>query len=192
MNSTERQETRVTNLRWHGLSGSDREHLVLTENEAGIQAESVYMSGGGKADAFAVWYRIALNPNWHFLSVEARVVGTGSTFSLRREAGSGRWFDGNGERADLAECADVDLSITPFTNSLPIRRLGLKVGDAHEFKLAYIALPEMEAFADIQLYTRKTHNIYHFESVDSDFNRDIEVDDRGLVVNYPGLFARIV
>ena len=32
---------------------------------------------------------------------------------------------------------------------------------------------------------------YRYESVDSDFTRDIEVDEHALVVTYPGLFRRL-
>ena len=33
---------------------------------------------------------------------------------------------------------------------------------------------------------------YRYESIDSDFTREIEVDSRGLVVTYPGLFRRLL
>jgi hypothetical protein len=33
---------------------------------------------------------------------------------------------------------------------------------------------------------------YRYESIDSDFTRDIEVDRSGLVVTYPGLFRRLM
>ena len=33
---------------------------------------------------------------------------------------------------------------------------------------------------------------YRYESLDRDFTREIEVDDDGLVVTYPGLFRRVL
>jgi hypothetical protein len=45
---------------------------------------------------------------------------------------------------------------------------------------------------DPQRYTRlETGKRYRYESLDSDFVREIDIDDDGLVVTYPGLFRRI-
>ena len=38
--------------------------------------------------------------------------------------GAGHWRVDERERPDLEGCLDVDIQITPFTNTLPIRRLG--------------------------------------------------------------------
>ena len=49
--------------------------------------------------------------------------------------GSGRWGEINGaHRPDLDGCHDIDLPITPFTHTLPIRRLALDVGDAADLR----------------------------------------------------------
>lgn len=54
--------------------------------------------------------------------------------------------------------------------------------------MAYVQLPELVVTAERQRYTRIDETHYRFES--GDFARDIEVDGRGLVVTYPGLFKR--
>ena len=46
--------------------------------------------------------------------------------------------------------------------------------------------------ADPQRYTRLAERTYRFESLGGGFVRDIEVDEHGLVVTYPGLFRREV
>lgn len=43
--------------------------------------------------------------------------------------GNGHWKDHKGELfPDLGGCNDIDLYFSPFTNTLPIRRLLLKPG----------------------------------------------------------------
>ena len=87
---------------------------------------------------------------------------------------------------------DVDISATPFTNTLPIRRLQLAPGDSAEIRTAYIHLPDLEIVRDPQRYTcLEPLRRYRYESLDSDFVREIEVDADGLVVTYPGLFKRL-
>ena len=47
--------------------------------------------------------------------------------------GTARWGEMNGaHRVELDGCYDIDLACTPFTNTLPIRRLPLHVGDTAE------------------------------------------------------------
>jgi hypothetical protein len=63
----------------------------------------------------------------------------------------------------------VDLSITPLTNTLPIRRLKLGVGESAEIATAYVAIPDMEASLDRQRYTRVAFDRYRYVPLDSDF-----------------------
>jgi hypothetical protein len=79
---------------------------------------------------------------------------------------------------------------TPFTNTLPIRRLGLKPGESAEILAVYVRVPDLAVTTDRQRYTRLGERCYRYDSVDTDFTREVEVDERGLVVNYPGLFRR--
>jgi hypothetical protein len=108
--------------------------------------------------------------------------------------GAGNWRYGSGEPLpELVGALDVDLTATPFTNTLPIRRLRLKAGESAEIRAAYIRFPDLAVMPDRQRYTcLEAGRLYRYEAVDGDFSRDIEVDDNGLVVTYPGLFRRIL
>ena len=92
----------------------------------------------------------------------------------------------------LRGAIDVDISATPFTNTLPIRRLSMRLGQSEEILAVYVQVPSLAVSTDRQRYTcLEAGKRYRYESVDSDFTRDIEVDEHGLVVNYPGLFRRV-
>jgi hypothetical protein len=85
------------------------------------------------------------------------------------------------------------LSITPFTNTLPIRRLDVAEGQRADIRAVYFRLPELSVTIDRQRYTcLKRGHQYRYESLDSDFSRDIDIDPDGLVVTYPGLFRRVL
>jgi hypothetical protein len=89
----------------------------------------------------------------------------------------------------------VDLLPTPFTNTLPIRRLRLAVGDSREILVAYVTVPGLELSAARQRYTRLEprdgRDVYRFEGLGSGFVAEVTVDAEGLVVDYPGLFRRV-
>jgi hypothetical protein len=80
---------------------------------------------------------------------------------------------------------------TPFTNTLPIRRLALAVGSASDVLVVLVEVPGLRVSPKVQRYTRLGRNRYRFETADGRFRRDLRVDRRGLVVTYPGLFRRV-
>jgi hypothetical protein len=96
---------------------------------------------------------------------------------------------------DLDGCIDVDISSTPFTNTLPIRRLGLEPGESEELAVTYILVPELLVGAERQRYdcleAQAEGGLYRFEALPSGFTAELPVDADGLVIDYPGLFRRV-
>jgi uncharacterized protein len=114
------------------------------------------------------------------------------TLSLRVDS-AGRWSLGDGTpRPDLNGCRDIDIWPTPFTNSFPIRREALAVGERRTFRMAWVSAFHMTVAAQPQAYTRLDDHLYRFENLDgSGFQADLRFDEHGLVVEYPDLFRRI-
>lgn len=106
--------------------------------------------------------------------------------------GTARWGEMNGaHREELDGCYDVDLPATPFTNTLPIRRLPLQVGDSAELSVVYIDVDTLEARPDRQRYTRVDTHRWALEQLDTGFAQTFDVDEHGLVKDYPTLFRRV-
>ncbi|HXH83976.1 MAG TPA: putative glycolipid-binding domain-containing protein [Candidatus Tectomicrobia bacterium] len=175
-------------VRWTDAAGRGLEHLVLDVGAAGSVAESVVI-GDDEGEAFALRYRIACDAAWRVRALEIAVVG-GGRLALTSDR-AGRWTDEGGRRRpELDGAIDVDISVTPFTNTLPIRRCGLPPGAARDIEVAYVRAPALRLTREAQRYTRLDATRYRFESRDGDFVRDISVDADGLVIDYPGLFRR--
>lgn len=176
-------------VRWEEWSGRGLQHLVLTERPDEIVAEAVCLVA--EEGVFAARYRIRCDPAWRCRELEIVIVGDERALRLRSD-GHGRWTDGTGAPLpELAGAVDVDLPITPFTNTLPIRRLGLAAGATAEIAVAYVRAPALTVELDHQRYTCLAPlRRYRYEAVDGTFTQEIEVDERGLVVTYPGLFRR--
>ena len=104
-----------------------------------------------------------------------------------------QWFNEKGELlSQFSCCTDIDISITPFTNTLPINRLHLPAGSSKEDTVLYINLPACECKPVKQRYTNLGNNIYKYENLATGFISNIEVDEDGYVVNYPGIWYRIL
>ncbi len=57
--------------------------------------------------------------------VELALLGGDARLSLRSD-GAGRWSDDRGRPLpELDGCIDVDISVSPFTNTLPVDAAGL-------------------------------------------------------------------
>jgi hypothetical protein len=178
--------------RWQDWSGQSIEHLVLTGDPNRIVAEAAIIGIVG-GNAFAASYRVRCDIAWRVNEIEISEIGTGGVARLNSD-GTGKWSDQSAVAMPQLEGAvDVDISVTPFTNTLPIRRLKLRTGQSKEILAVYIQLPGLSITADRQRYTcREAGRRYLYESVDSDFAREIEVDAKGLVTTYPGLFRRVL
>jgi hypothetical protein len=178
--------------RWRDWSGEGLEDLLLNQGKYQTLVESIVI---GQADdqTFALAYRIECDDAWRTKTVIVWRIGDAPRIELRGD-GVGNWqdFDGNPLPA-LDGTIDVDITATPFTNTLPIRRLGLEAGQSADIVVAYIDVPSLTVTADPQRYTcLEPMRRYRFESLDSEFKRNVEVDEHGLVVLYPGLFKRVL
>jgi uncharacterized protein len=109
---------------------------------------------------------------------------------------NGRWSASGGRlQAGLAGCVDVDISATPFTNTLPIRRLALEPGSSSEIDVLYVAVvPTLELTRVQQRYTcleaGEHTGRYLYESPATGLRAELVVDGDGLVIDYPGVWDR--
>ena len=136
-------------------------------------------------------YEIYCDENWltHRVQIERAIGSDVKTLSLSVES-RGVWRSSNQELRDVHGCDDVDLTVTPATNTLPIRRLNLQVGSSQSVFAAWVKFPELTVQPLSQRYTRLAKDIYRYES-NTGFSAEIVVDDLGLVTAYPGGWERI-
>jgi hypothetical protein len=98
---------------------------------------------------------------------------------------AGSWRLDGSPADQIHGCIDVDLSISPITNTLPIRRLALAAGASAEVTAAWVRFPTLAVEPLRQRYTRLDERHYRYES-DTGFSAELEVDEAGLVIDYPG------
>jgi hypothetical protein len=174
-----------TSLQWPGC-----EHLDLRIGDDGqVVADGLVIA---LVDGWPVrlHYQLVCDAAWTTTSVMVDVRGRPSV-SLERRAGD-RWFDQEGrEHAELAGCVDVDITLTPFTNTLPIRRLGLNRGESADLHAVYFQVePELDVSVAEQRYTRLEHGANaEFRYQSGTFSADLRVDSDGIVSDYPQLWT---
>lgn len=100
-----------------------------------------------------------------------------------------RWRLNGVECPEVAGSVDVDLSFTPATNTLPIQRMGLAVGQAATVRAAWLTFPSLALEPLDQIYRRTGPSAYRYDVADGSFGADLEVNAVGLVTRYPGLWV---
>lgn len=166
---------------WIAKDSSTVERCHLSDDGDIVRASSV-IEGFEEECA----YELEADSKWSFRALRIRCGGRTLTVTYDDD----QWRVNGALRPDLSEAREVDISVSPFSNTLPIRRMQLTVAESADIVTAYVTLPALAVTTDPQRYTRVSEAEYLYESRDSDFRRTISVDEDGLVIDYPGLFKR--
>ena len=180
-----------TILHWKGCEYTSLESCRITVTSECMEAAST-IEGSYRDKVYLVKYTILANSAWEVIgfSIESQINGKEHRIALQSN-GKGNWTTGGGCPIELFQgCIDIDISLTPFTNTLPIRRLGLAVGEANEIQVLYLDILNGETKPVRQKYTRMSPTQYLYENVPNNFEALITVDSDGFVIDYPELFKR--
>lgn len=185
---------------WTRSDGPGLEHLRLAVDDAAVQADGAVI-GLTEGTPFRLRYHVRCDGAWHLTGVEVEAIGLDGPVIRLCSDGHGRWSTPAGEQlSTLDGCLDVDLAVTPFTNTLPIRRLGLQPGEVRELRVVYIDAPSPAVYPVRQRYTCLARDaggaLYRYESLPGEnwrepFVAELPVDADGLVRDYPGVFRRM-
>jgi uncharacterized protein len=179
-----------TNILWTGREYYSLENCVVTVRETGTDVNSVII---GRYDnkIYRVEYLIKTNALWEtvFFEIKTQLSDQRELISCHGD-GKGNWTRNGQTMNEFKGCIDVDIPLTPFTNTLPIRRLKLPVQESKQIKVLYLDMLNEQIKPVTQKYTRLSQTEYQYENVPNDFEATITVDESGLVVDYPELFVR--
>lgn len=179
---------------WSRSDAPGMEHLALIMRNGEAEADGIVL-GVEDGAAFRLRYTVRCDSRWRVRRAEINFVDERRGLSLNAD-GEGRWFDESGAALHALDgCVDVDITATPLTNTLPIRRLNLKRGESADIKVAYVTIPDLWVAPDGQRYTcletGDAGGVYRFEQTGTGFTAVLRVDADGLVDDYPGLFERV-
>jgi hypothetical protein len=180
---------------WLNQGDTGLEHFSMRQDDEKITADGIVI-GVEENVSFRIRYKILCDPNWCVRKVEVQSLDETEFRRSFVSDGAGNWNDDSANSmADLKDCLDVDITATPFTNTLPIQRLRLSPGESAEIKVVYFIIPQIQVSVVPQRYTcletNSTGGKYKFESLDTGFTAVITVDADGLVEDYPQLFKRV-
>lgn len=178
------------NVLWRRIDTVSLEHCRISRAAEFISLQgSVLTAADG--EPLRADYLIHCDLDWVTRAVHVQTLhgGVSNRLELQRDP-SGSWSRGGEALPELDGAIDVDLSITPATNTLPIRRLELIVGSEAVVDAAWIRFPHLTVERLTQRYLRTGECSYRYESGGGSFTAELEVDDEGIIVRYGDLWDR--
>lgn len=143
--------------------------------------------------AFSASYDLVTDENGvtRRLSLRTSVAGGEKQASVSRDD-EGYWMienSSNHQRSTYHGALDVDVVLSPFFNTLPIRRLGLHTDSIDvQVPVVYVNLLDLSIQEAGLTYSSGSDGIHVLSPVSSS---SVTVDADGFVLDYPGLAERI-
>ena len=178
----------MESILWRSIVFPGHEACRLVSQESGWHLEGAAVFSH-EAQICRLDYQVLCDSVWQTVSAKVggwlgeRVID----IQIKTDT-NGHWWLNNVEQPDVMGCTDIDLNFSPSTNLLPIRRLGLAIGQAAEVKAAWLRFPSFNIEPLSQIYRRLDETTYRYESAGGQFVADLKVNQAGFVVDYPGLW----
>jgi uncharacterized protein len=146
---------------------------------------------------WAVRYEIVVDHAWRTRTAYVSSRSASGDHEVRLEAdGSGHWRIGGVAAPALDGCFDVDLEASSCTNTLPVHRLGLAVGQRADAPAAYVRALDADVERLEQRYVRieddGTRRRFDYAAPVFDYRGLLAYDGSGLVLDYPGIAIRSI
>ena len=173
---------------WIKGVGLERFELLRKQHEWMLRGTIIVLAEGGPAEAK---YEVVCDESWLTRSADISLRNGSGDRVLRVEVQSGRWRESGLVNERVAGCTDIDLEWSPSTNTIPIRRLSLSVGEKSGLvTAAWVRFPDLTLQPLPQEYERISERCYRYTSPVDAFVTEIAVDEEGLAINYEGFWQR--
>lgn len=172
----------MTRIRWKRLDRPGFEDFELLPASPGWM-----LRGHVQVEEATIDYTVLADDRWRTRRAEI-TVGT-QAFRVTVDEKQ-RWIGEDGtEIQNLRGCIDVDMAFTPSTNTLPIRRLALKIGESAPARAAWFRFPELRWDLLDQQYERVAERTWVYGS--KNFRTQLSVDSEGIVHDYAGVWTAV-
>src|SRR5437763_531513 len=176
----------ATSILWKGISSPSLENCRIQATEYGYAIRSMII-GLHEEQIFQVEYEIRTDVHWQNFFVRVSSDINKKTVSTLLEKKEGQWFLNDRPAPQFKSASFVDISLTPFTNTLPVRSLEW-TKDPQIIDVIYFDLPAGEVKPVQQLYKQLDRNHFLFATADDSFQSTLTVYSEGFVTDYPTLF----
>ncbi len=177
--------------RWRRIDQPGLELARIDIEKHGVAVSSTLVDGGDQP--FSLRYIWTLDPSWRTRTLRIEHMNGDDRWLTLERAGDASWRIDRRPAPQLDGCTELDLSATPFCNTVAIRRLTDQDSDEGELDLAYILANDMSVTPSRQRYERINATTWRYTDlgVEHGFTAAVQLDAEGLVEHYEGLFEAL-
>lgn len=135
----------------------------------------------------ALDYVVRCDEGWHTLSADVAGLHEGREVSLRIVHDKDFWSLNGTPQPEVSQARDIDLSFTPATNLMPLRRLRACGQNVLQMQAAWLRYPQVALHPLDQTYGTEAGGVAYVAE-QTGFTTRLGVDDHGFVTHYPGLW----
>lgn len=177
------ESTTIAMAHWRRLDREGTDRCTLAQVHMGwmLSGQAIWRDDGAES---TLTYAVRCGPDWRSLSADITGNCNGRRVNIRIAQGASGWEMNNEPQEVDDDCLDIDLSFTPATNLLAIRRLAAR-GNGDSSCAAVWLVPELDRLERLdQSYTRREDGYDYTAS--TGFSARLAVHPTGFVTCYPG------
>jgi hypothetical protein len=171
----------VSEILWRRLDRPG--HEAARVDGTSVMGAAVFAHDGA---ACALAYSVVCDASWRTQHARVRGFVGAREIDVRIDVDGERWLLNGNEVDAVRGCIDVDFNFSPSTNLLPIRR-----GAIGNVRAAWLRFPSFALEPLDQSYERIGDRMVRYSSA-TGFTADIEVNDDGFPVHYPGFVVKVL
>lgn len=175
---------------WKGLKYNSLEYFRIKKFAKEYKVDSAVV-GTYNGTNYSCKYWLRLNNNWTVKTFSILSTVNDSQKAYLVENRRGKWFINAREDKRFEGIKFIDISISPFTNSLPINYIDFKINKEEEIEVVYFDILNFKIKTSRQIYTKLSESTFKYQNLSKDFEAKVKVDQYGLIKKYPKLFKRI-
>ncbi|MHA6264101.1 putative glycolipid-binding domain-containing protein [Arenibacterium sp. CAU 1754] len=172
----------IATAHWRRLDHDGTDRCTLSHADHGwlLSGQAAWQQAGGANLSYA----IRCDETWAALSADVAGTCAGNDIGLRLIHTPQGWEMNDRLQPGTGPCVDLDLSFTPATNLLPLRRC--PVDRPITLSAAWL-VPDLSALHPMnQTYSRCDAS--HVDYASDNFSARLTVHETGFVTNYPDLW----
>lgn len=174
---------------WTGIDHFSTELVSIERDDHQWRFEGRIITAFDERPAF-ISYAIICDATWRTRHASASCQSGNEVRTITLDHEDDGWSVNGVLHPELVDCRDVDLEVTPLTNSLPINRLKLPVGASAKVNAAWLRFPMLSVEPLEQRYVRIGAHTYRYEAGPS-FQATLDVDHDGIVTRYEDGWERV-
>jgi hypothetical protein len=170
-------------IAWQGLDAWRAEAATIVLEDGSLQAAGVQIGAGHRLE-----YELETDSRLITKRLGVRASDEGGERDLVLErSDQGGWTANGVALPHVAGALDCDLALSPLTNFMPAARL---TGEPADHVMAWVSVPGLTVERSEQRYEPIDARRVRYVGLDHDFSAELELDEDGFVVRYPGLAER--